>query len=286
MWFLLSLGTAFGVGTADALVKKVSQKAAPITMAVVRAGWGTLFLLPLLFFANPPHDPVGFWTNVLMALPLEVAGSLMFHTGLNISPLSLTVPYMAFTPVFMLGLALVFLREAPTLMGCIGVFLVTAGAFWLQRVARTRSTDNPQRPWYHLEKGSLLVLGAAFVYALTSILAKRALIASSPLFFCPIYYLAVVVGLFPFFWRSAAPKKDVISRPGLFSSIGILEAGIFILQFHAFQQAQVAYVIAIKRLGLLLAVFYGRIFFNERGFKARLVGAFLMVTGAILIALA
>jgi uncharacterized membrane protein len=57
------------------------------------------------------------------------------------------------------------------------------------------------------------------------------------------------------------------------------------LQFHAFQQVEAAYVIAIKRLSLLLAVFYGWFIFKETGIKSRFFGALLMFIGAIMIAL-
>jgi uncharacterized membrane protein len=50
--------------------------------------------------------------------------------------------------------------------------------------------------------------------------------------------------------------------------------------------APAAYVIAIKRLSLLLSVLYGWLFFQEKNLGTRLFGAGIMALGAILIALA
>jgi len=43
-----------------------------------------------------------FWTCVLTGLPLEVLAFLCYMKALKVSPLSLSVPFLAFTPGFIL----------------------------------------------------------------------------------------------------------------------------------------------------------------------------------------
>lgn len=277
MWIFLSLGTAFCAGTSDALSKKALETERVGLVAWVRTAWGSLFLIPLMYFGTPPHDAALFWRTIACAVPLELVGAFAFQSALRSSPISACIPFMAFTPVFLLLTGWTFLGERPTRLGVAGVLLVAAGAFLLYQ-RRGKSAGSP--------KGPLLVLLVSFIYSVTSIFAKKALMASSPMYFCGAYYGAVALGLFPFQWTSRTWTTDLIRRPGLFAAIGALEACSFLFQFNAFMVGDVAYVLAIKRLSLLLSVLYGRILFGEREMKARVTGAGIMVAGAILIALA
>jgi uncharacterized membrane protein len=72
----------------------------------------------------------------------------------------------------------------------------------------------------------------------------------------------------------------------LFIAIGLCEALSFLIQFHAFWYVEIAYVVAIKRLSLLLSIIYGRVFFQEKQNHIQLSGAALMILGAILISFA
>jgi len=276
MWILLSLGTAFCAGTSDALAKKALETERVGLVAWVRTSWGSFFLIPLVFLASPPHDPAAFWRSLALAVPLEVAAAYAFQSALRSSPISACIPFIAFTPVFLLMMAWTFLGERPTGVGVGGVLLVATGAFLLYKRRGEGASS----------KGPLLILLVSFIYAITSVFAKKALTASSPMYFCGAYYTAVAIALTPFQWRSPTWTTDLFRRPGLFAGIGAMEAASFLFQFNAFLQGDVAYVLAIKRLSLLLSVAYGRVIFGERQMAARALGAGIMVAGAILIALA
>jgi len=256
----LMLGTAFCVGTADALAKKGLQTNRVETIAFVRPGWGAFFLLPLLFFARQPAFPWPFWKTILISAPFDVAAGLLLHRALQSSQISLTIPYLAFTPVFLTVLPWFLLRESPTVIGTLGILCVAAGAFLLQ--AQTISfKDLIRGKFIPKEKGPLLMLLVALFFAITSTLVKKAILYSSPFYFAPVYYALIAVGLVPFQWKSSRWAQELVSQPKLFAAIGLLEALAAVLQFQAFAHANVAYVISIKRLSLLFSVFYGWLFF-------------------------
>ena len=282
IWFSLSLATAFCVGTADVLSKKALRTSPIPAVAMARMGWAAAFLLPLLLFASAPSDPNGFWRAVLLAVPLEVIAVFAYQTALRSSPLSLSVPYLAFTPVFLLLTGWLFLGERATAGGGAGILLVTAGAFVLPW-EKGRQTGRRLLPPF--EKGALLMLLVAFLFSITSALAKKAVIASSPFFFSGIYFLLVAICLLPFQWRSRSWAGDLVRQPGVFAAIGFLEALGLVLQFHAFLMVEVAYALSIKRLSLLLAVVYGHLVFKEGDLPSRAGGAVLMLAGAALITL-
>lgn len=275
MWLFLSLGTAMCAGTSDALAKKAVATERVGLVSWVRSAWGALFLVPLMAFAAAPSNPAVFWRSVACAVPLEVAAAFAFQTALRISPISSCIPFLAFTPVFLLITGWTFLGEKPTPIGVAGVLLVAAGAFALYRRREAGSGSH---------RGPLLILLVAFLYSITNVFAKKALTASSPLFFCGAYYASVALGQIPLQWRSPTWARDLLRRPRLFVSIGVLEASSFLFQFHAYMVGKVAYTLAIKRLSLLLSLAYGRFVFKERDLRARALGAALMVAGAILLA--
>lgn len=274
MWFPLSLITALIVGCSDAIAKKTMEKTRPQTMALVRPGWAIFFLIPFALGAQRPVSLWEFWEPVLYAIPLEVVASLVFHHALKSSPLSTTIPYMAFTPVFVLLTGWFFLGEIISFQGAMGIACVTMGALALQPPSLSKAG-----------KGALLILLVALIYSVTAVLAKKAMVASSPVYFGAVYYTLLAVCLIPFQTGSPQWGKEFFARPTLFALIGLLEAAALVLQFTAFQSGNVAYVIAIKRLSLLLSVFFGWIIFREKHFLWRILAAGLMATGAVLIGL-
>lgn len=277
MWILLSLGTALFAGTSDALAKKALQTEETMAVAWVRSAWGSLFLAPLILLSPPPSDPRAFWSSIAFALPLEVIAAVALQSALKISPISMCIPFLAFTPVFLVATGWIALGERVSATGVAGVLLVTAGALLLQLRGAGELSERRRLA------GPLLVLLVAFLYSVTSVFARRALEASSPLRFSGTYYLVIALAFLPLRLRHA---RELFRRPRLFAGIGLAEAAAFVLQFHAFLLAPIAYMLAVKRLSLLVSVMYGRVLFGERHIPVRAAGAAVMVTGAALIAFA
>lgn len=274
MWVLLSCFAALCAGTSDALSKKGVQNIPPLTMAWIRPGYAALFLVPLIFIAPAPHAPAEFWTAIAIAVPLEITGSLLFYKALEAAPLSTVIPYMAFTPAVLLLFGWLVAGDQPHLQGIVGVLTVTIGAFILQAKGLSLRA-----------KGPALMLATAFVFALTTAFAKKALMASSVYMFASVYFGLTALGLLPLQFRHSENLSRLISRPGLFLLLGLVEASGLFVQFHAMRLTDAAYVLAIKRLSLLVSVFYGWAYFKEIQLFSRLIGAAIMVAGAILIAL-
>src|ERR1041385_5691323 len=124
MWFFLSISTAVLVSVADAISKKILQTNRFEVVALIRCGWSSLFLLALLPWSTGPSHPSQFWGWVAMGIPLEVAAALVFNRALQMAPLSLVIPYLAFTPVFLVLGGWVFLGERISVSGGGGIGLV------------------------------------------------------------------------------------------------------------------------------------------------------------------
>src|SRR6185369_4369000 len=124
LWFPLTLFCAFSLATSDALTKKaLAAQHNEYLIAWVRL----LLMLPLLVglllaLPEPTLGP-GLVPAILTALPLELLALVLCFTPLKLSPLGLTVPFLALTPVFLMALPYLLLGERISLTGAVGIFL-------------------------------------------------------------------------------------------------------------------------------------------------------------------
>jgi len=62
---------------------------------------------------------------------IKVIVGYMYQRALHVSPLSVTVPYLAFTPVLLVFTGYLIMRESPSAQGLLGVAVVTFGGYLL-----------------------------------------------------------------------------------------------------------------------------------------------------------
>ncbi len=289
-WLSLTLLCALSLAAADALTKKLLPAYSAVELVVVRFGVTAVLLLPLLLVNLPEvMPPIFFWVWVGLALPLEVLAMVLYMTAIRDSPLSLTLPYLAFTPVFVILTAWLLLGEQVSQQGFAGILLVVAGAYGLNvEHARLREPRSWLAPILAIgrENGSRLMLGVAFIYSMTSVLGKGALQYIPATTFGPLYF--VVLGLFTllvFSWRQQDALR-VLWRPSWgHLVIGLLMAMMVVTHFLAIELVQVAYMISVKRTSILFGIVLGALLFAETRLLQHLLAAALMIFGVALIAL-
>ncbi len=134
----LSLLCALSLASADAATKAWLGDFSTRELTLVRFTLTGVVLSPLLFGMPPLGDlPPAFWGWIAILLPLEIAAMALYLAAIRDHPLSLTLPYLAFTPVFVSLVAFVLLGERVTPGGAAGIALVVAGA-WLLNVRHAR----------------------------------------------------------------------------------------------------------------------------------------------------
>jgi drug/metabolite transporter (DMT)-like permease len=283
-WFLLSLTAALGLATADALTKRFFSDLPPYRMGVVRilstAPW---MVLALLFLPAAVPDRT-FWLAIAAALPLELTAFFLYMRALKLSPLSLSLPFLAFTPVFMILTGRLILDEALTAGGVLGILLIVLGAYVLNLSKMKSGLLGPIRAVIR-EPGSWIMLLVSFVYSITAPIGKVAILHSNPWFFAAVYNLVlsvVIVSLWPVAAGSAG-VRGVFSKPGPMLLIGLTAAVENFAHMMAIAQVEAAYMIAVKRLSLLFGVLYGAWWFGEEDIRERLAGAVIMIAGVFLI---
>ncbi len=129
----------------------------------------------------------------------------------------------------------------------------------------------------------------AFIYSISAVLGKKAILHSSPLFFGMFFFLLQNFFVVGWAWATNTDRRRrILRRSTLFKGmvVGVLYYLHVLLHVWAISMTQAAYMIALKRLSAVFGVLYGGWLFGEKDLKWRLTGAAMMVTGAAIIAVA
>ncbi|HYW92263.1 MAG TPA: DMT family transporter [Gammaproteobacteria bacterium] len=286
-WLWITLVSAFSLASADAATKGLLRDCTTAELVLVRFGVAGLLLTPVVLVQPWPVLPLPFWGWVGALVPLELVAMYLYMRAISTSPLALTLPYQALTPVFVAGVGYLILGERISPRGLAGVALVALGAYLLnvdQLRGAGRSPLAPLRAIWR-EPGSRMMLGAAGLYALTSVMGKAALRYAPATFFGPFYFM--LLGGITLTAALAGPghARVLLRRPGGSLVVGLLMAAMVVSHFVAMARVEVAYMIAVKRTSLLFGILYGAILFREGGLRRHLAAGILMIAGVALIAL-
>jgi len=282
LWLPLTLLSAFMLATSDALTKKALAGHNEYLVTWLRLLPALpIFLLPLPFIAIPKLGPE-FFLCALGALPLEALALVLYTKALKLSPLNLTLPLLSVTALLLLVVPFLLLGERISPCGAAGILLVAAGGYLLPSKPGSGGLLAPIRALCS-ERGSLCMLGVAVIYSVTSTLGKRAIEASSPLFFAAFYLPLLVLIITPLALYKGRGELGSMARNGTVRA-SALPALCYALQVvahvYAINLTNVAYMIAVKRTSLLFGVLYGRYLFQERG---GLSATLIMLLGVMLI---
>jgi drug/metabolite transporter (DMT)-like permease len=286
-WIYLALLSAFSLATSDALTKKALSCHNEYLIAWLRLLWSLPLVCVPLAIAPMPRVDSGFALTFAIALPLEVCALILYVKALKTSPLSLTIPFLALTPLFLIVLPHLLLGETVSLPAGLGVVLIAVGGYTLNLNDLAKGPLGPFRAILS-ERGALYMILVAVIYAVTSTLGKRAIEQSSALFFGATYFAALTIVLAPLAVLKARRETGTLLPLGALKASalpGLAYGAMILSHMLALSLTKVAYMISVKRLSLLIAVLYGYLFFRETGFAQRFFGAALMFSGFVLIVL-
>lgn len=282
MWALYSVLSALGWSVSDAFSKKALENEDVSKTFIL---WGRFlfsipFVLPFALIIKIPHLSTKFFYLHIFWLPLEIGAIYLYLNAIKISPISLSLPFLSLTPLFLIFTGFIFLNEIPSKRASFGILLLVLGSYVMNIEKREFGFTEPFKAIFK-EKGTRIVILVAFLYSITSIIGKELVLLSSPFFFTVYYTIIMTLATLPFGVLGVKEKRPKIT-------ISVILSGIFygfMILFHmlAIRHTMVSYMIGLKRLSGVFSVILGYIFFKEKHIKTRLLGALFMVTGAIFI---
>jgi drug/metabolite transporter (DMT)-like permease len=284
-WLLLSILSALTLTNRDFFSKKILQHFNEYSVVFFFSLISVICYLPILFFIIIPILDFTFWIITIINGALTSVAFILYFRAIKLSPLSITIPMLAFTPIFLLVTSPIILGEFPSIWGLFGIFLIVLGTY-IQSIEDVRKGFLAPFNFLIKEKGPILMLGVSFIYSIGSNLSKIGTQLSHPLVFSFANTAIYTVFLFPILLkkRTKPIKKSYIHFKTLFI-IGLFNVLQTIFFMTALEIAIVPYVVSIRRTAIIFSTVYGFVFFKENRIKERLSGALIMVVGVVLITL-
>lgn len=296
MWFIFALTFAL-TNTFSVIIAKRVMKEASEYLYLWLVGFFTIpfLLLIVIFFFQIPQVDKTFILAVLASIILDVFAAIFAYRAIKISEISLVAPISAFNPVFTSFIALIFLREVINLRSWIGIILICVGAYILQLSKKEKglfySKTNFVYPIKTLltHKGVMLSLVAYFIWAITPIFQKTAILHTTPTV-PPFVSLTGMAGtniIFGLMVMKSYPTnifKITKKFLPLLILVGVLGGVGQAAAFMAFSQGSLGFVTAIFKLSMIFTVIFGWFFFKEKNIQDRLLGSLVMLGGVIFLA--
>lgn len=284
-WVLFAFLTAFFESAKDVFGKKGLARSDEYVVAWAWRFFAIPFLLPPLLLTGIPPLDRQFFLALAVSGSLNLITSVLYLRALRLSDLSVTVPMVTFTPLFLLLTSPLLLGESPNALGMTGVLLIVLGSYLLNIRQRSQGYLAPFKALLR-EPGPRLMLLVALTWSITANVDKIGLQHSSPMFYGFALNAFLAIGLFPLALRRMRGNRLALQANfGNLLAIGACGGLTIACQMYALSLAIVPYVIAIKRTSSIMSVLWGALVFREAGLRERLTGTVVMVAGVALIVL-
>lgn len=284
--FLLAFGTAISEALKDITSKfnlhHIDEYTAAFSLHLVQS----IFLLPLVFFMGIEEMSSRFLWALLASSILQLTVILLYFKAIKRSELSVTVPLVTLTPLFMLLTSPIMIGQFPSFLGIIGIVFIVAGTY-VSNLSEER--ENFFAPFISLVKnqGSRYMLLVAFIWSITSNIDKIGVEETSPVFwaftkdFLILFYLLPILIV-----KSRKPLSQINKRKWGLLMVGFFKSASVLTQMYAIQFILVAYVISIKRASSIFIILFAFFYMNEKkNFKNRMIGIITILVGLLIIAI-
>ncbi len=282
----LALSSALGWALYDAVRKRLSREVLPVHLGLLLP----LAQAPLLALWAATREPFGLPAASLAPLAassvLNAFALVLFLEALRLSPFSLMIPLLSFTPVISTTLAWIFRGQVPGPAQYAGAALVVTGASvlglsggaWTGFIAFLR------------EPGVRRMAGVALLWSCTGVLDQTAVSLGAGSWYAPVLTAAVAVLLL--LWALLRGQgrplleaaRPLLSRP-LFAGLAVVVgAAALAVQIEAFRWAPIGFIEVLKRgTGMASAVVLGRVLFGEPLSARKWIAVALLTLGVGLV---
>jgi drug/metabolite transporter (DMT)-like permease len=285
IWLILGILTAFFEAVKDVFSKQNLKKSDEYVVAWSLSFFSVIFLLPWVLYTGIPQLNSQFAIALLIGGSINAVTTILYIKAIKVSDLSLTVPLVALTPLFMLFTSPLIVGEYPKLFDYIGIFLIVAGSYLLNIKEKSQGYLAPFKALLK-EPGPKFMLIVAFLWSITSNFDKIGVQNSSPIFWLFSLFGTMSVLLLPvLLHKTPNPSRKILNQLPMLATMGFFNAVGVLCQMQALTLTLVVQVIAIKRTSVLMGVLFGHFIFKEQDIQQRLLGAGIMVLGVFFISL-
>lgn len=212
-------------------------------------------------------------TPVLIMGFLGSLGNYFIIKALSCGELSTLAPINSYKPIVALVFGIFLLNEMPTATDLAGIVLIILGTFFLSSYKTL------------FNKATFYRFLALIFSGLEAIFIKKIILLSN--IQSAFLYWAISGFIFAAIFVILSKHKLKIERCN-FKFQAFLILMIFLMQYstnYVFEKINVAYALALFQLSTLVSVFLGANVFKERNLAKKIIAAFIMLIGAIILIL-
>lgn len=287
---ICGLAAGIGWGFSGFFDAKASKSDGPILASFLINGFVALgyAIVYLLFFSQGHHlQASGIWYAIASGVVIT-AGALMYFKGLALGPVGLVSPLSASYPLITTLVALVLFQARPSGIQLIAILMIMAGVMAASGILSARGVGSRK-----LERGPLLGLCTAIAWGAGYALASQAISRLGWQLASLIEFgaMAVAFGIFiPLVTSEKITINHVLKASK--NKFILLSGGISLCAAVALniglsrEQSSGAIVSALSACYPVLTVLLARRHFDELIDRVPLIGAFVSITGVIVLSLA
>lgn len=284
--FILAFGTAVSEALKDITSKynlhHIDEYTAAFSMHLVQS----ILLIPLVLYLGIEEMSPRFLYALGGSSVLQLGVILLYFKAIKRSEISVTIPLITLTPLFMLLTSPIMIGEFPSALGIVGIVLIVAGTYI------SNMSEDPKQvfaPFKSLVKnqGSRYMLLVAFIWSITANIDKIGVEETSPIYwafskdFVILFYLIPILVL-----KSKQPLLQINNRKWPLLMVGFFKSTSVVTQMFAIQFILVPYVISIKRASSIFIILFAFLYMGEKkNFRNRMIGIIVILIGLFVIAI-
>lgn len=292
LWIWLSILASVFFALRHVVIKKYLSNTDTMLTAFSTRLFGFLYLIPFLYYYKLEGVySIEFLGTTLITALLTAIASIMQLKAIQKFDLSSSVPFLAFIPLFMILPVYLIFGELPNYFSIIGLLVLSFGGV----LVNSSGQHDLFKIFMNIlnNKGSLLFLGVALIFGITTTIDRIAIVSANNSGFTYTFVWHIISTLIfsfiflnvkkiPFYISESKKYGKWLAIQGLFGIIAFLMQMIAV-EYAKQVNANVIYIKAITLLQLLISVLFGIIIFKEKHAKYRIAGAIFMIIGAIVV---
>jgi drug/metabolite transporter (DMT)-like permease len=261
------------------ILKKSTEK-------YIAMGWqviiGGVFAFILLIFTGFP--PRSVWLILFVSVLLETIYFIQLSNAYTDHDFSLVYPIArGAAPVFLLIWSVILLNEKLTTGGMLGIGSIVCGMVVIGTTNLTSNIGNKLHT-----KGILTALSVALIISLYTFVDGSAVKSASPLtyglaLFAIIPIPLTMYNLRKYGWQKFSSAWNT-SRISL-TLAGILGVASYLAALYAYTISPLSYSGAIREVSVVIGAFLGWQFLGEKMGRTRVLGAAIIFTGILILAI-
>ncbi len=278
-WAIIA-GVGFGVQTS--LLKYTSRNSSKnLNLTVMFFGASVFLLFKFIENFQIISFPV-FIKAFIFSLAINIFAFHLLTAALEKAPLTLVVPFLNLTPLFLFVNAWLILGETTSTFHIFAISMIITGCFIIQTPIWHKTISG----YKHIKKGIFMALSVSFLWSISAAYEKVAILNSSVFtyaflihFFLGIYFL--VFFLFNKTDKGWQIKKNIPIKALV--GLAFITALIAYAQYTSLTIQQVSSVIAVKRAGVLISALIGFVYFKERNYLPVITGTVIILAGIFML---